>query len=120
MTDKETRSWEIPKHRWLRVPCFQLWRLARRTFTIAAAGLVKPRDRSTGGEGFYDTFRNRLILLARTAAYADGANHLARAHERDAACKDHHASVVGGVDPEELTARLRVFGELLGADVKGS
>jgi len=41
VTYKETRSWEIPEHGWLWVSRFQLRRLARRTFTIAAARLVK-------------------------------------------------------------------------------
>jgi hypothetical protein len=47
-------------------------------------------------------FRHGMILLARTAAHADGANHLTFSFERNAARKDHDATVVGRMDSEEL------------------
>src|ERR1700722_5478905 len=65
-------------------------------------------------------FRDRLVLLARTSADADGAHDLPVAPEWNSACEDHHAPIVGGVDAEELTAGLGKFREVLGADVEGA
>ncbi len=49
-----------------------------------------------------------LILLARTAADADGADHVAVLLQRNAAGENHDAAVIGTVNAEELLARLRV------------
>jgi hypothetical protein len=65
-------------------------------------------------------FRDRLVMLAGTAAYADSADHLAGPTEGNPACENHHASLIGGVDTKELTARLRVLRKILGTDVEGS
>ena len=51
-------------------------------------------------------FRHRVVLVARPAADADGADDFAVALQRNAAGEDHDASVVGGVNAEELAARL--------------
>jgi hypothetical protein len=63
----------------------------------------------TSFEGCGARFRHGMILLARTATHADGANHLTFSFERNAARKDHDATVVGRMDPEELAPRLRIL-----------
>src|SRR5271155_2548462 len=65
-------------------------------------------------------FRNSLVLLTRTTAYTDGADHLASLGEREPACEDHHAPFVRGMDAEELTARLRIFRKILRTDIESS
>ena len=64
------------------------------------------------------SFCDRVVLIARTTAHADGANHLAIFLQRDAAGKDHDLAIIRGMDAEELPARLRVGGEIFGGDVE--
>jgi hypothetical protein len=47
-----------------------------------------------------------MILLARTAADADSTHHPTISFEGDSSGKDHNATVVGGVNTEELATRL--------------
>ena len=59
-----------------------------------------------------------MILIAGAAADADGAHNLAVPLERDAAGKNHDLPVVGGVDAEKLSTRLRVRGQILSLDIE--
>src|SRR5207253_2679074 len=71
------------------------------------------------GECCRTGFRHGMILLTRTATDANGAHHLASPFERHAARKDHHATVVRGMDPEELATGLRDLGQIFRGDVEG-
>jgi hypothetical protein len=47
-----------------------------------------------------------VVLISGASADADGPYDFAVFLERDASGEDHHFAVVGGVDAEELAARL--------------
>src|ERR1700678_619955 len=69
-------------------------------------------------EGLRPGFRNRLILFSHTATAADGADNVIALLERNAAGENHDPSMIGGVNPEELVARLGKLGKLLGWNVE--
>src|SRR4030081_1951149 len=71
-------------------------------------------------EGCYAGFGYRVILFAGSSADADGADDFAVLLQGDASGEDHDLAVVGGVDAEELVARLRVIAEVFGGDVEGA
>src|ERR1700738_883095 len=71
-------------------------------------------------EGCDAGFRNRVVMCSGGAADSDGADDFAVILPGDAAGEDHNLAVVGGVDAEELVARLRVVAEVLGGDVEGA
>src|SRR5271156_5076361 len=71
-------------------------------------------------EGRGAGFGYRLVLLARTAADANRANDFSGTLERDAACKDHDAPVVGSVDAIEVAAGLREGRQIAGGNIKGT
>lgn len=49
-------------------------------------------------------FRHRVILITRSAAYADCAHHLAIALQRYSAGENHYPAMVGNMNPEKLPA----------------
>jgi len=55
-------------------------------------------------------FRDRMVLLARSAADADRADHSTLTLQGNTTGKDHHTSIVRGVDSEELSTGLAVLG----------
>src|SRR5262245_6401490 len=61
-----------------------------------------------------------MVLLARAATHAYGANHLALPFEWNAARKDHDPSIVGRMNPEKLSAGLRVCRQILRGNVEGA
>src|SRR6266851_5323428 len=71
-------------------------------------------------ECFGASFRHRVILLSGTAANAHTAYHFPPAFQRDAAGEYHHAPMVGHLDSEELTARLRILREILRRNIEGT
>src|SRR5215469_1255990 len=52
------------------------------------------------------SFGDRLVLIARATADADGADNLSVPLQRDASGENHDLAVVGSVDAKELSARL--------------
>src|SRR5580658_1196729 len=65
-------------------------------------------------------FRDGLVLLPRSAADANRANDFAVLSEWNAAGKDHHLAIIGGMNPKELLPRLTRPAQLLRRDVKGA
>src|SRR5260370_2448126 len=63
---------------------------------------------------------NGVILLTRSTAHADRADDFTVPAQRYAACENHYASMVRGVDTEKLAAGLRVRGEIFGRNVEGA
>jgi len=61
-----------------------------------------------------------VVLGAGAAADSNGADDFAVLLQGDASGEDHDLAVVGGVDAEELVARLRVIAEVFGGDVEGA
>lgn len=61
-----------------------------------------------------------MILLAAAAGDAYRSNYFLAFLERDAAGEDHYFPAVGGVNAEELVARLAVLAEGLCGDVEGT
>jgi hypothetical protein len=59
-----------------------------------------------------------MILIARTATDADRTHYLAIPLQRDAAGKNHNLAVVGGMNAEELVARLRKLCQVFRLDVE--
>src|SRR3984957_10044085 len=71
-------------------------------------------------EGRRARFGDRLVLLARTAAYANRAHDFSSALQRYAACEDHDAAFVRGVDTKEVAARLREGRQIPGGNIEGT
>jgi hypothetical protein len=71
-------------------------------------------------EGCYAGFGNRVILVTRASADANGADDFSVFLERDSASEDHDFAVVRRVDAEELVAGLGVGGEIFGGDIEGA
>jgi hypothetical protein len=71
-------------------------------------------------ECFGASFRYSVILLSGTAAHSHAADHFSGARQRDAAAEHHHAPMVGHLDSEELTARLRILREILRRNIEGT
>src|SRR5438552_10015890 len=69
-------------------------------------------------EGRRASFGYGMVLVTRTTTYADGAYYFTVALERDAAGENHDLAIVGGVDPKELAAGLRMLCQFFGSDVK--
>src|ERR1017187_2173555 len=65
-------------------------------------------------------FGNRVVLFARATAHADGAHNFSVAFQRNASRKDHDFAVVGDMNTEELSARLRMRGQVPSGDVEGT
>src|ERR1022692_2992703 len=65
-------------------------------------------------------FGNRVVLFARATAHADGAHNFSVAFQRNAARKDHDFAIVGDMNAEELSARLRMCGQVPGGDIEGA
>src|SRR5450755_4432869 len=61
-----------------------------------------------------------MVLIARAAADADGADDLSIAFQWNATCEDHDSAIIGGVNAEELSAGLRMYSEVFGRDVEGA
>jgi len=55
-----------------------------------------------------------MILLAGAAADADRTDHCLSLHQRNATGEDHDFSIVGSVQPVEISARLTKPAELFG------
>src|ERR1039457_3836637 len=75
---------------------------------------ISPSYLERGSTGFGDG----VVHLARTTAHADRAQDFSVAFQRDAAGKDHDFSIVGNMDAKELSARLRICGQVLGGDIE--
>ena len=73
-------------------------------FRVKEKLITKPEKLERGCAGFGD----RVVLVARATAYADGSNYLAAALQRDTAGEDHDLAVIRGMDAEELPTRLGV------------
>src|SRR5690242_10029772 len=86
-----------------------LFRPRNTTPSFAMAALLEC-GRARRGDG--------LVLFARSAAHADGADDLTTTHERDPAREDHDADVIRGVDPVELLSGLRLHREILRGEVE--
>jgi hypothetical protein len=78
--------------------------------------IVIPGSSKSQRAGFGDC----LVLFARSAADADAADNLVATLQRNASREDHDSTVIGRVNPEELTAGLAVFREILGRNVEGA
>ena len=61
-----------------------------------------------------------MILLAGSAADADGSDYFAILLKRNTAGEDHNLAVVGGVDAEELVPGLGVSPEVCSGDIEGA
>src|SRR5260370_3234045 len=70
------------------------------------------------GECCCSSFCYCLILLARTAAHTYTPNHLPIAFERDASCNDHDSTMVGHMNPEKLSAGLRMCCQVLRGNIE--
>src|SRR5690606_3097419 len=77
---------------------------------VSAAEVALEGGRGRLGDG--------VVLRAGAAADADRPDGPAVAGQRDPPGEDHHLALVGGVDPVEVLARLRVLAQLLGGDVE--
>src|ERR1700687_916915 len=69
-------------------------------------------------ECFRSSFRHSVILLSGTTANAHGAYHCSTAFQRDAAGEHNHAPMIGHVDSEKLTARLRILREIFRRNIE--
>src|SRR5664280_2308228 len=64
------------------------------------------------------SFGDGVVLLARTTAHADRAHDFSAAFQRNASSEDHDLAIVGDMNAEELSARLRMRGQVLGPDIE--
>src|SRR5947209_8485315 len=69
-------------------------------------------------KGCRASFRYRVVLIARAAADADRADHLAVLLQRNPTGENHDLAIIGGVDSEELPARLRMSSQILGRNIE--
>src|SRR5664279_4299275 len=63
-------------------------------------------------------FGDGVVLLARTTAHADRAHDFSVAFQRNASSEDHNLAIVGDMNAKELSARLRMRGQVLGPDIE--
>jgi hypothetical protein len=61
-----------------------------------------------------------MVLLSRSAAYTHSANNFSAALQRNAASEDHYSTVIGGMNPEKLPARLGMLGEIFCRNIEGA
>src|SRR4026208_2308791 len=59
-----------------------------------------------------------MVLVSRTAAYADRTHDLAALLQRNPAGEDHDAAIIGGVDSEKLASGLAVRSQVLGGNIE--
>jgi hypothetical protein len=57
------------------------------------------------------SFSHGVVLIAAAAANADRTHNFPFPLQRDATSEDHDLAIIGGVNAEELSARLGVLGE---------
>lgn len=69
-------------------------------------------------KGLRPGFRHCMVLFPHPAADSDGAKDVAATFERNASREYHDPSIIGGVDSEELIARLREVGKFFGRDIE--
>src|ERR1039458_2069202 len=83
--------------------------------TIATRSLSSPgTDLERGCAGLRDC----MVLISRTAAYANRAHDLPNLFQRNPARKDHDFAVIRCMNAEKLAAGLRVLCQVLGCDVE--
>src|ERR1700687_3398365 len=75
---------------------------------------ISPSYLERGSAGFGDG----VVLLAPTTAHADRAHNFSVAFQRNASGKDHDFAIVGDMNAEELSARLRMCGQVLGRNIE--
>src|SRR5690606_24883508 len=73
-----------------------------------------------GSERGHRGLGDGLVLFTGATADPDGADDLALVLQRYPTREDHHPSLVGDVDAEELRTGLCVAGQFTGRDVEGT
>src|SRR5438067_462198 len=86
--------------------------------TISSPQVFEVFRRSGRSESGRAGFGHGVVLVARTAAHANGANYFSIALKRYPTRKNHDLAIVRGVDAEKLPAGLRVRCQVFGGDVK--
>src|SRR5664280_2638752 len=66
------------------------------------------------------SFGDGVVLLARATAHADGAHNFSIAFQGNAPGEDHDFAIVGDMNAEKLSARLRMCGQVPGGDIEGT
>src|SRR5260370_8559758 len=84
----------------------------------ATSFLICNPAKATALKGLRPGLGNRVILLPRSATYADRTDDLAVAVQRYAPSENHDSPVVRGVDTKELGAWLRMSAEILRGNVE--
>src|SRR5664280_111213 len=64
------------------------------------------------------SFGDGVVLLARATAHADRAHDFSAAFQWNASGEDHDLAIVGDMNAEELSARLRMGGQVFGGDIE--
>src|SRR5438552_6915012 len=86
--------------------------------TISSPQVFEVFRRSGRSESGRAGFGHGMVLVARTATHADGANYFSIALKRYPTGKNHDLAVVRGVDAKKLPAGLRVRSQVFGGDIK--